>query len=59
MRMAIILLVILLHLAGCAIGPDYKRPAVDTPKAWRVEDKRGEGRCQHRLVGAVQRPGLE
>lgn len=22
-------------LAGCAVGPDYRRPAVDTPAAWR------------------------
>jgi multidrug efflux system outer membrane protein len=36
MRIVIILL-IALALAGCAIGPDYKRPAIDTPKAWRVE----------------------
>ena len=37
MRMVITLLIIL-TLAGCAIGPDYKRPSVDTPKAWRVEE---------------------
>jgi len=24
-------------LAGCAVGPDYKRPAVDTPVNWKVE----------------------
>jgi multidrug efflux system outer membrane protein len=24
-----------LVLAGCAIGPDYKRPAVDVPPDWR------------------------
>jgi NodT family efflux transporter outer membrane factor (OMF) lipoprotein len=26
-----------LLLAGCAAGPDYKRPAVDMPVAWTVE----------------------
>jgi len=23
--------------AGCAVGPDYKRPVTETPPAWRVE----------------------
>lgn len=26
-------------LAACAVGPDYKRPDVDTPKAWHFEEK--------------------
>ncbi len=26
-----------LALAGCAVGPNYKRPAVDMPVAWQVE----------------------
>ena len=24
-------------LAGCTLGPDYARPAVDTPAAWRID----------------------
>jgi multidrug efflux system outer membrane protein len=28
-----------LLLAGCMIGPDYFRPAIDTPTAWRVADQ--------------------
>ncbi len=24
-------------LAGCAVGPDYVRPTVDTPAAWRID----------------------
>ena len=24
-----------LMLAGCAVGPNYKRPAVDTPQTYR------------------------
>jgi len=24
-------------LAGCMVGPDYVRPAVDTPAAWRID----------------------
>lgn len=26
-------------LAGCAIGPDYRRPEIETPQAWRYEEK--------------------
>jgi len=28
----------LFFLAGCAIGPDYKRPLFDTPDAWRISE---------------------
>ena len=27
-----------ISLAGCMIGPDYRRPAVDTPPAWRLTE---------------------
>jgi len=26
-------------LSGCMMGPNYQRPAVDTPQTWRFEDK--------------------
>lgn len=38
MKKAIILLAVVL-LGGCAVGPDYKRPAVDTPQSFRFEEK--------------------
>ena len=25
---------LLLALAGCAVGPDYQQPEIDTPDAW-------------------------
>jgi outer membrane protein, multidrug efflux system len=28
----------MLLLAGCAMGPDYRRPVVDTPASWRIEE---------------------
>jgi multidrug efflux system outer membrane protein len=28
-----------LILGGCMVGPDYRRPAVDTPQSWRFEEK--------------------
>jgi multidrug efflux system outer membrane protein len=38
MKKAIILLAAI-ALAGCAVGPNYQRPAVDVPETWRFEDK--------------------
>jgi len=29
--------ILLLMLAGCSIGPDYKRPDIDVPQQWRVD----------------------
>ena len=28
-----------LMLSGCMVGPNYRRPAVDTPQSWRFEEK--------------------
>ncbi|MGE5895022.1 MAG: efflux transporter outer membrane subunit [bacterium] len=39
MRKSIVSLLITLALAGCMIGPDYQRPAVDAPRSWRFEDE--------------------
>ena len=30
-----------LSIAGCAVGPDYQRPAVELPKDWPAADKTG------------------
>jgi multidrug efflux system outer membrane protein len=39
MNKTILSLCIVVLFAGCAIGPDYMRPVIDTPRAWRVEEK--------------------
>jgi multidrug efflux system outer membrane protein len=39
MRRSLPWFVVLFALAGCKLGPDYKRPPVDAPKAFRFEDK--------------------
>ncbi len=39
MNKTILSLILVMFLAGCAMGPDYKRPTVDSPKAWRVDEK--------------------
>jgi len=33
-----ILFLIAVALAGCTVGPDYKRPTLEMPNAWRFED---------------------
>ena len=38
MKKVIILLAVVL-LGGCAVGPDYKRPGIDVPQNWRFEEK--------------------
>lgn len=39
MRRAAIVLAVTAVLAGCMLGPDYRRPAVDAPEAFRFDDK--------------------
>ncbi len=39
MRRLFIVPILLFSLAGCAIGPDYRRPEIETPQAWRFEEK--------------------
>ncbi|MBP6534812.1 MAG: efflux transporter outer membrane subunit [Arenimonas sp.] len=31
-------MLMLTGLAGCTLGPDYARPTIDTPAAWRIEE---------------------
>lgn len=37
MRKALTALLLTMTLAGCALGPNYKHPAIDAPQAWRTE----------------------
>ena len=39
MRRMLIVCTIVIWVVGCMVGPDYKRPSVDTPANWRFEDK--------------------
>ena len=38
MRTTIALILSALALSGCMVGPDYRRPPVDTPQAWRFAE---------------------
>lgn len=39
MRRGFLLPLLMVALAGCMMGPNYTRPSVDTPQAWRYEDR--------------------
>jgi len=39
MRRTVIVCTIVLSLAGCMVGPNYQRPAVDAPESFRYEPK--------------------
>ena len=39
MRRIVSLALFSLILGGCTVGPDYRRPPVETPQAWRFEEK--------------------
>ena len=42
MRKIIMFWLITLILTGCMMGPNYQRPEVDTPQAWRFEDEKAK-----------------
>ncbi|NMC91355.1 MAG: TolC family protein, partial [Smithella sp.] len=33
---------LILLIAGCSVGPDYRRPEVSVPGKWRFEDKEAQ-----------------
>ena len=37
MRISTLVVLLATVIAGCTIGPDYERPAVDAPTAWRID----------------------
>jgi outer membrane protein, multidrug efflux system len=39
MRELIIISALALFIQGCMIGPDYRRPTVDTPQDWRLQEQ--------------------
>ncbi|MGA2192705.1 MAG: efflux transporter outer membrane subunit [Nitrospirota bacterium] len=42
MRKLIAAILLLFALGGCMAGPNYKRPRVDIPGSWRVEEKEAQ-----------------
>ena len=39
MRKPVAVALLALLASGCMVGPDYVRPPVDTPTAWRLSNK--------------------
>ena len=39
MRRLLLLTFLLTSVYGCAVGPDYERPEVDSPESWRIESE--------------------
>jgi len=42
MRKRVLLVLLALGLGGCKVGPDYLRPDVETPPAWRLTDREAQ-----------------
>src|SRR5689334_5269526 len=42
MRLFFAVTLFCLTLCGCVVGPDYRRPAVDTPQSWRFPEMDAE-----------------
>jgi outer membrane protein, multidrug efflux system len=36
------IILVCLALGGCLVGPDYRRPAIDTPKNWRFAEEQAK-----------------
>jgi outer membrane protein, multidrug efflux system len=58
MRKFIAVPFIALILAGCMIGPDYQRPAAETPPSWRVEEKTARDLANTAWWGQLDDPVL-
>lgn len=59
MRKVLILSVIALALGGCTVGPNYVRPAVDTPPSWRMTDAEAKDLANTAWWGQFNDPVLD
>jgi len=58
MKKAIIFFFVAAALAGCMVGPDYKRPMLDMPNSWRFEDAAAEDSANTAWWGQFDDPVL-
>ena len=47
-----------LALAGCTVGPDYQRPEIESPPAWRISYEQAAEAANARWWEAYQDPVL-
>ena len=59
MRRLLILSLIALALGGCTVGPNYVRPAVDTPPSWRMTDTEAKDLANTAWWGQFNDPVLD
>jgi len=59
MRRFLILSLIALALGGCTVGPNYVRPAVDTPPSWRMTDAEAKDVANAAWWGQFNDPVLD
>jgi multidrug efflux system outer membrane protein len=59
MNKNILSMVMVLLLAGCAVGPDYRRPTIDSPGTWRLEEKGARDLANTAWWGQFGDPVLE
>jgi len=59
MSKGIIAIVLALALGSCMVGPNYRRPAVETPPSWRLEEKEAQDMANTAWWEQFQDPVLE
>ena len=59
MRRLIFASVLVLALGGCAVGPNYVRPTVDTPPSWRMTDAEAKDLANTAWWGQFDDPVLD
>jgi multidrug efflux system outer membrane protein len=59
MRRLLFLTLIALALGGCTVGPNYVRPAVDTPPSWRMTDAEAKDVANTAWWGQFNDPVLD
>ena len=59
MRRLAILSLAVLAFAGCAVGPDYRRPDVDSPPSWRVTEAEAKNAADTAWWGQFDDPVLD
>src|SRR5512139_1816393 len=58
MRRMLIVFTIVTCVAGCMVGPNYKRPAVDVPQSFRFEEKEAKDLANEAWWGQFNDPVL-
>jgi multidrug efflux system outer membrane protein len=59
MRRLVFVSVLVLALGGCAVGPNYVRPTVDTPPSWRMTDAEAKDLANTSWWGQFNDPVLD